>query len=443
MKVRSYYLNALLAALYSVVYIRCYVSFLNYYFEYSGFALYPREPSFLVLSVAIAIVPVFAYRGMRALSSAISVFVFVLLYIPIILTFALGSTRPVEHIVVVQLAFMGGMFLLFAADVPIIRNPIDLRTKYNLARPLFTMTVFAIAYMLIVYRGNLSFASLDEVYDHRFANANLAGNVVTRYLSSWLLTVLIPLCLAYGLVTAKYRYFVAGTVACVVLYMANATKIAIILPGVYLGVFALFSGNRVRALYPLFTGSLIVVLATLLLVTETGGIAFAISSVLINRTIGSGGEVTVDYYEFFSFYPQTSFTHVNGIRQLLGTYPYGERGLGQVIGQFYWSPDMNANANFWATDGIAAMGLGGIPVASVACALMFVAMNTITRTHSRLFVVLVFLPFVTQLLNTSLFSSLWSGGGFFLLLYFMLSPGDERTAKGGTAPAPALSPAPT
>jgi len=35
--------------------------------------------------------------------------------------------------------------------------------------------------------------------------------------------------------------------------------------------------------------------------------------------------------------------------------------------------------------------------------------------------VLCFIPFMITLLNQSLFSSLWSGGAFFLLLFFLFN----------------------
>ena len=82
---------------------------------------------------------------------------------------------------------------------------------------------------------------------------------------------------------------------------------------------------------------------------------------------------------------------------------------------------MNANANFWATDGIAAMGLPGVALISVAATLLLALINTVTRQYDRLFATLCFLPFVITLLNQSLFSSFWSGGAFFLIVFFALN----------------------
>jgi hypothetical protein len=166
--------------------------------------------------------------------------------------------------------------------------------------------------------------------------------------------------------------------------------------------------------------------------------AFLVSAIVLNRTIGNGGQLTMTYYDFFTFHAQTDYSHVNGIKLLTHPYPYGDLALGQVVGQFYWSPLANANANFWATDGIAAMGLVGVFFASVGSALLFVMMNSFTRLYDTRFVALCFLPFVITLLNQSMFSSFWSGGGFFLLLYFIFNKTREVSFQ-GMEPSPSLA----
>ncbi len=93
------------------------------------------------------------------------------------------------------------------------------------------------------------------------------------------------------------------------------------------------------------------------------------------------------------------------------------------------------NANFWATDGIAAMGLVGVLFASIVSALLFVLMNSFTRVYDTRFVVLCFLPFVITLLNQSMFSSFWSGGAFSLLLFFLFNRRNARVTSHGEGSA--------
>lgn len=432
MKVRSVAGNLCVALLYVLVYQWCYVSFLYYYFEYVGYDLFHREPAFLFASLAIAVLPVLCYRGIRAVSSAIAVLVYLLLYVPIILSFGLGSSKPVDEIVLIQLMFMTGMAMLFLADAVVIRNPLKLDVGVDLMPAALAMTVLSTAYILFVYRGSLQFASFgQDIYLARDTNASLGGGLVTRYVSSWLLTVFVPLCLAFGLSARRHRYTISGTLACLILYMATANRLMILLPFILLSLYLLLR-QRLSAMLPLLTAALSLLIAGLVAVAQPGGAAFLPAAIVLNRTIGNGGQLAVAYYDFFSFYERTGYSHVNGLNLLTRPYPYGDLGVGQVVGQFYWSPWMNANASFWATDGIAAMGVPGVAIISIATALLFVVMNSVTQRYDRLFAFLCFLPFATTLLNQALFSSFWSGGAFFLILFFAF---DRRSAASAQARA--------
>jgi hypothetical protein len=440
-KFRPLVLNVSLALLYGLVYVECYVSFLNGNFEYVGYDLFHRESWFLVASIAIAVLPVFFYRGFRAVSSAIAVLVYLVLYVPIVLTFALGSSKPVGEIAVVQLTFMTAMAVLFLADAVVIRNPLKLDIGVNLMPAVLGVTALSTMYILFVYRGSLRFASFGgDLYLQREANTSLGAGLVTRYLSSWLFTVFVPLCLAFGLSSRRYRYTIGGALACLILYMATANKLMILLPLIYLSMYLLLR-ERLSATLPLLTAALSLLIGGLIAVAKLGGAAFVAAAIVLNRTIGNGGQLTMAYYDFFSFHERTGYSHVSGFNLFTGAYPYGDLGVGQVVGQFYWSPVMNANANFWATDGIAATGLPGVLVIGVAAALLFVVINSVTQRYDRLFSVLCFLAFVTMLLNESLFSSLWSGGAFFLILYFAFNRRSSGSAP-GHAPLRAIA-APT
>lgn len=420
MRVRQVVVNVLLALGYAIAYFVCYVYFLNFHFGYFGFELYPQSTGFIVLSLGLSVVPVICYRGLRAISSVLATFTYLLVYVPIVLTFAVGSNRSNEEILFIQIIFMLCMCVIFMSDVIIVKNPFDLRLGIDLAKWVLVFTAVSTLYMLFVYRSNLRFVSFAEVYDQRFANADLGQGILERYVTAWLYNVMIPLCLAYGLVSKKYRYFWIGTAACVTIYMATAAKGAIVLPIVFPGVFLLFARNRLRSIFGVLTAALAVTTLVLTLVQDTTSLMFWVSSLVLMRTIGVAGLLTRTYYDFFLTHPHTEYTHIGIIGKVTGAYPY-DVPVGNAVGAYYWSWDMNANANFWATDGIAAMGMLGVVVATLGCLLLFAVMNTATRTHDKLFVVLCFLPFLMQLFNASLLSSIWSGGGFFLIVFFLLS----------------------
>lgn len=421
MNARRLVLHVTVGLVYTAVYWRCYVVFLNPQFEYAGYSLYSRGALFLAFSVVMAVLPVVFYRGVTAVSSVIAVLIYFILYVPIILTFALGSGQPTGRIALIEVVFLCGMSLLFLADAVNLRSPVDLDSAHDLMPAILALTIVATAYMAFVYRGTLHFVSLDQaVYVQRAATESLGSGLLGRYASSWLSTVLVPLCFAYGLWLRRPVYLAAAIVGCLILYMGAANKIMILLPFVYVGFF-LMTRRNLAALYQRVGAALSLLMLTLGTIAQSSGIVWVIAATLLSRTIGNGGLMANVYYDFFSFHPQTDYSHVHGLNVLIHRNPYGDLLLGQVVGQFYYSADMNANASFWVTDGIAALGLPGVLVVSIACAILFIVINTVTREYNTLFATLCFLPFVTILLNQSLFSSFWSGGAFFLLLFFLFN----------------------
>jgi len=116
---------------------------------------------------------------------------------------------------------------------------------------------------------------------------------------------------------------------------------------------------------------------------------------------------------------------VRPINALLGSYPYGDMPISRVLGQYYWTEDMNANANFWATDGIAAMGLVGVFLISLVFCLFLIFLNSITKEYNKIFLILLFYPFLSTLLNTSLFQTMWSGGGLFIIILLLFLKTDR------------------
>src|SRR5690606_22155438 len=112
-----------------------------------------------------------------------------------------------------------------------------------------------------------------------------------------------------------------------------------------------------------------------------------INSVLISRTIGNGGLLTFWYDDFFQNNPYTYYSHINFVNLISQSYPY-DRELGLLIGRAYWHEKMNANANFWATDGIAAMGILGTFLANIIMAVILFLLDFVSKNKDKLFIIL-------------------------------------------------------
>lgn len=139
---------------------------------------------------------------------------------------------------------------------------------------------------------------------------------------------------------------------------------------------------------------------------------FTLGSIFILRTMCISGYLLTLYIHFFETHPYTYYTHINIVNWATNAYPYSD-----VLGRAVAEGSMNANATFWITDGVAAMGWSGIIVISAIFILFKTIFNSIELRYDRIFCIMIFLPAVSAMLNASLFTSILSCG--FLILYLI------------------------
>jgi len=351
---------------YCIIYILCYIFFLNRYFEYAGFTLYNMDIAFITLSVLIAVFPILFYKKYKAISSFITSFIYILLYIPIIITFALGSNLPMIKIIEIQIGFLICMVFLFYADRFVIIKGYSFRLlkNKNIKKIMFTIiisiTIVLTLYVVFLYQDNLRLVSFgEEVYKLRTENNKYGTGLIAGYLSSWLSVVFIPICLAYGLIYKKKLFFIVACISSLIIYMATGSKGIILFPFLFFVCNIFFKLVFKKNIYIKIVFILFIFLLILFFIPDSAYIIRAAKSIIMWRTIGNGGYLTIWYYDFFSKNPHTYYSHINIINAITENYPY-DVTLGFVVGRAYWSPNLNANANFWATDGIAALGMPGV-----------------------------------------------------------------------------------
>ena len=109
--------NIILAIIYSLVFRYGYINFLNENFEYAGFTLINTEfDRHFLLNLFLAVMPIIFYRGLVRISSFFSIFIYLVLYIPIIFTFYLGLQRDIIQVDLINVLFSIGMIIIFQAD---------------------------------------------------------------------------------------------------------------------------------------------------------------------------------------------------------------------------------------------------------------------------------------------------------------------------------------
>jgi len=419
---------------YCIIYILCYIFYLNRYAEYAGFTLYNTDITNIILSVLIAVFPIAFYKKYKAISSFLSISIYIILYIPIIITFAIGSDMQMINIFGIQIVFLFCMVVLFYADRLVITKNFNFKcfSNKNILRitlkVIIMITILSTLFVLYIYRSNLRFVSFKDIYALRAQNNKYGTGFIARYLSSWLSVVFVPICLAYGLVYKKTIYYLSGCFSSLIIYMATGSKGIILFPFLFLVCYFFLKRITKKNIYTKIVFFLCLFLLLLLLFPGFSKDVFIVKSLIMWRTIGNGGYLTKWYYEFFSKHPYTYYSHLNIVNVITGNYPY-DVPLGFVIGRENGKPKMNANANFWATDGIAALGIPGIILITFIVFLIFIFLNTISKKNNFIFTLLLMLPFLYSILNTSLFSSLLGGGGFLIIFFIILISNSEVTKQ--------------
>jgi hypothetical protein len=248
------------------------------------------------------------------------------------------------------------------------------------------------------------------VYDLRFETAEIETSGFVDYPMLWLSYCFLPFYLALGFHRRKVSYLAWAFVGCVIIYAATGAKAVVLMPVIIFAVYILTGAGSQLLLRLLLIMIVMVILIIQLLPDE--GVLLWVKSILLVRILGTSGWNMATYYDYFTTNGFSYYTHIGPVNALVDAYPYGERSLGQVIGMEYTGDiEANFNANFWASDAFAALGLLGIPVVTVAMCAVLYAINRYSSGYSSRFVTLWLAGFWLALLNLPLTTALLSGGG--------------------------------
>ena len=417
--------RVLIALIFVLLYIYIYIYYLNLNFEYLGFEI-NREfnLSNLLISVLVSVLPIFFYKENKKVSNVISSLIYLLLYVPTIITFSFAWKYQMLELYYIYFVFLVSMLIIFIPNQIYINGGKSVQ-KFKILdiRSLIFVSSALIIVFIIKFQSTMKIVTWgDEMYELREINSDLGLDFYSRYVSGWLVFVLMPFIFVYGLIYNNKGYLYIIAFFTLIMYMILAAKIVVLLPVFIYVIYKLFIKFQLSNFFNNTVKFLILISITLLLLNlfVDNEIYFYIPSMLFMRTIGNGGLLNFWYFDFFSNHPITYFSHVNIINFFTNNYKYGEIGLGKVVGTHYWSSTMNANANFWATDGIASLGLIGVLFISLVLSLLLIILNFITDLNKNNFHILVLLPFLASLTNTSLFSSILTGGLFLIMILFLI-----------------------
>lgn len=274
------------------------------------------------------------------------------------------------------------------------------------------------------------FASINDVYSVRTpAKHILEANPAIAYVSQLLAIVLNPLLMGFGLVHRRRSLFLLGVMGELLLYSTAAVKLQMAAPIAVIIFFYTLKKDRggwVPMMAILFAG-MFFVLTTVAIGLQPGPL-FNIASLLLVRTFTIPGSEMGEYQHFFSNMPHTYLGNVTGINHILPN-PY-QLSIGEEVSSYYGVTGKygltNANASFFAMDGIGGFGLGGILVMGLLCALVFWFLDSCAREYELKFSVPVLAMVIMSLTNVSLFTTLLGNGLIVWMLLFIVMPRELR-----------------
>ena len=410
------------ALVYALLYNFIYEVYLFPLFEYFGFRNYESNGLVIIFGVSTVVLAAMALPKRITLPSDFcSWMIFVLIYVPAVITISKSGTLPGNGAEVL----IGSLFIsqLLISTIP---RMLTLREIYfpalrDIANPVGLSTVSVLISVILTARfyGVMDLAGFDEIYIQR-ENASVGeSNFVFRYLVLWQTYAIAPLLIAVSFYTRRKIYLAPPILGLVVIYLITAAKATLF---IYATIFFVYLLNRWGAFRrPSLLMSIAIVPLALaavvfwLLGSRLEGPLMIGTSVIIMRGIAVQGMLANLYAEFFTTNPYTYFSHVN-IVGLLIEYPYAEPLSTELSYFLIGNADAGANSSFWATDGIASAGSLGVVLIGLFVGVVFSAINAFMRDVDPAFAALLLTPFVMALANVSIFTTILSAGAFIVFL---------------------------
>jgi len=412
--------------LYVDSFLEVYRIWLNPVFGYLGFSYTQPAPLLSLIMWVTSLLPC-TWIPIKITRASMLIYwvLYVVVFIPSMWVPSLVHLQSDNAIISLSITLLVGFYML---GISYHFKPFSVSTRIIPKRffwSIFALTlIIFLVVVIIAFRGKMELVKIEDIYGQRMEAKAILKSSLVGYPVTLLQGLFAPVLLSLGLIWRKYHLFVFGVVIQILLYACLAYKAALgsILFTLVFFILMKFGLSRFGIVLPaamaLFMGVMRVVLGFKGIATTK--FAAQLASVFVMRTIAGPGLLAAQYQAFFENHPHTFWSHLTGINQVI-TYPYRET-LGVTIGYYFLgNPDLNANANMWVTDGVAAAGLPGIIIISIVGGIVFWLIDSVSQRHSIWFGSLILTYSALNLANVSLFTTLVSGGllGMIAMLAFM------------------------
>lgn len=396
---------------YIYVYDYLFDAFIFQSFSYLGDIDYiPMNAMHRTLWIVFSLLPMCFYHGTKKISSFFSLFLYIFVYIPIV--HAMSVIWNVPNIDVFSVN--GILCLLFCINFAIDKK-IKIIKDFRIVPSIPYKWIVAITILLTLIFVVLQFKKMhfvnpisqqDLLYDFRAQNSEDGGGFI-NYIAGWLFGAFYPFLLVNFL--KKREWFKSSLIlgGYVLLFMVDMQKITFFMPLFLAGMYFLIKAN-IDSIAKYLHSYIMVPLCIagpILLGLQNNKILFIVASFVILRTICVSGWLTQMYVHFFQIHKFTYYSHISIVNFFTHSYPY-DVGLGKIVAY----NTQNANATFFLTDGYAAWGTIGILIIGIFFLFFLSIINAIGYRYKVSDLMIVFLPSLSYLLNTSIFTTLLSNG---------------------------------
>jgi hypothetical protein len=423
---------------YTFLFYRIYRDYISIEWGYTGLlfrSLTAWETVFVYANIAFlsAALPTRLDRP----SSLVIWFLYAFVFVPtLVMTFMIGLHEASQYMpsLTAMTVALTGASIMSARRLPNV--PMQGR---GLPGPTFVFLMIGAfaassAVLYYIYRDIIAFSSIEDIYFQRFAASEVSAGLAS-YVRTYYGYVFAASLVATGLSMARWRFLAPiGVGGFVFSYMIDAQKASLVLPIVMIAVY--LSTRFTRNLTAAFTGGLAVVCAMSTLVMNLFGSAKFLVDLIVLRSIAIPAQTYAQYYDLFA---DRGFTWWSNVRFISSVVPppssYSADPfwpvLGYIVGAEYYgaSSRMNANANLFVGEGVAAGGTIGVLGIGLALIVWLRAMDIAMTGWNRLFVLMIMSPIALGLTNAHLSTLLLSFGGLFWLLMFNFYKPDGRPRR--------------
>lgn len=415
MIVKRKLINILVAIFYAIFYDFICRHFVEFYFHYAYNTDYTAlSPNVYVEYVLCSIFPLLLYKGARNIASFLSIFVYILVYVPFVYTLFTHYNGTAYNYLIVFIISMLSFFV--TDDVYMWKSIACGKKKMNYTK--FKNISFVLLLIILLFNiPSVKFINfVDSSADLYESRSLIDYDIVTTYLLGWLKYVCLPIIAVVSLTNKHKVDLLLAVFGFIIIYMLDLLKMTLIMPFAIIGFFYLFHNTNITHFsnrFFIIISACIIAFSLILYSLSNTLVGFSLSALFSMRTVCIEGKQLDIYLDFFYNHhnPFSNYGHINIVNAIFDNYPY-KQSLGYTVSY----GKGNSNATFLLMDGMAALGEVGVLIATSCFIFVKSVLNSFSYFYKLPLLSVVLLFMVVNITNISLFTSLLTGGIIVLVI---------------------------